>query len=235
MLLASIGPRRVRSRTDRPVLFGLTLLIAALVLVGCSSGSARDSETDEARDAGLPDQLAAQQATRTVQRYFPSTATPSAAKPAPAALGDLVITFGFRADGLPDGSYASVPAGVGTAYAAARLTGLSAGQIIRGIVTDAWGNEIARPEVTIDPGPADRWVALPIGLPAEVAPGEYGVFVFADDRSLGSLAFGVTGAGSSAQLLPELPSNPQVRATVPPPGSSASGEAAPTPTVAPTA
>ena len=204
----------------------------SLLLAGCSSGVAVDARRDQARDAGLKDQLAAEQATRVVERFFPPTGTPSPTQPPVPALGGLAITFGFRSDGTPDGSYASVPAGAGAAYAAARLSGVSAGQEVRAVVTDAWGNEIANPELTVDPGAADRWVALPIGLPAELAPGAYGVFVFVDDRPLGSLAFGVTGAGTSAQLLPEAPANPQVRATAPPPGSG-QGQVTPTPGGAP--
>jgi hypothetical protein len=194
---------------------------------------------DEARDAGLEDQLAAQQATRMVQKYFPPTGTPAPTQPPAPALGQIALTFGFRPDGTPDGSYASVPAGAGTVYVAARLTGLSVGQKVRAIVTDAWGNDVATPEVVIDPGAADRWLALPVGLPAELAPGQYGAFVFADDRALGSLAFGVTGVGTSAQLLPERPANPQVRSTLPPPGAAPAAEQQPpadgqvAPTVAP--
>jgi len=206
-----------------------------VVLTGCSSGAARDAARDEARDAGLEDQLAAQQATRIVQKYFPPTGTPAPTHPPAPALGQIALTFGFRADGTPDGSYASVPAGAGTVYVAVRLTGLSVGQKLRATVTDAWGNDVATPEVVIDPGAADRWLALPVGLPADLAPGEYGTFVFADDRALGSLAFGVTGVGTSAQLLPEMPANPQVPSTRPPPGASsaeqptpADGQAAPT-------
>jgi hypothetical protein len=140
------------------------------------------------------------------------------------------MTFGFRQDGTPDGSYESVPAGAGTVYAAARLSSLSVGQQVKGVVTDRWGNDVAAPELTVDPGASDRWVALPIGLPAELVPGEYGVFVFVDDQMLGSLAFGVTGAGSSAQLLPEQPANPQAIGTLYPPGSGPV-EGAMTPTV----
>jgi hypothetical protein len=213
----------------------MTLAIC-VVFSGCSSGTATDAARDEARDAGLEDQLAAQQATRTVQRYFPPTGTPAPTEPPTPALGQIAMTFGFRPDGTPDGSYASVPAGAGTVYVATRLTGLSVGQKVRAIVTDAWGNEVARPEVVIDPGAADRWLALPVGLPAELAPGAYGVFVFADERPLGSLAFGVTGVGTSAQLLPEMPANPQARSKVPPPGAAppaeqptpADGQTAPT-------
>ena len=210
------------------------LLVAALVLVGCSSGAAVDAYRDQARDAGLEDKLAPAQATRTVQRYFPATGTPSPTEAPAPAVGGLAITFGFRPDGTPDGSYASVPAGVGTAYAAVRLTGVSAGQVVRVVVTDAWGNEVAAPEAAIDPGSSDRWLALPIALPAELQSGQYGLFVFADDRPLGSLAFGVTGVGSSAQLFPEAPANPQVRSTQPPPGG-APVEGQPPPTVAPSA
>ena len=216
-------------------------LAVCVILTGCSSGAAQDAARDAARDAGLKDQLAAQQATRTVQRYFPPTGTPAPTKPPSPALGQIAITFGFRPDGTPDGSYASVPAGAGTVYVATRLTGLSVGQKVRAIVTDAWGNQVSTPEVVIDPGAADRWLALPVALPAELAPGQYGVFVFADDRPLGSLAFGVTSVGTSAQLLPEMPANPQARSKVPQPGAAppadqptpANGQTAPT--VAPSA
>jgi len=204
-----------------------------MVLAGCSSGAAVDAYRDQSRDAGLRDQLAAEQATRTVQRYFPPTGTPAPTMAPAPALGGLAVTFGFRADGTPDGSYASVPAGVGTAYVAVRLTGVSAGQVVRAVVTDGWGNEVAAPEAAIDPGASDRWLALPISLPAELQSGQYGLFVFADDRPLGSLAFGVTGVGTSAQLFPDMPANPRVRSTQPPPGA-VPAEAPPTQTLGPT-
>jgi hypothetical protein len=223
-------------RTKLATRSSLATLALCVVLAGCSSGAARDAARDEARDAGLNDQLAAQQATRIVQKYFPPTGTPSPTEPPAPALGQVALTFGFRQDGTPDGSYASVPAGAGTVYVATKLTGLSVGQKVRAVVTDAWGNEVAAPEAVIDPGAADRWLALPVGLPAEIAPGEYGAFVFADERALGSLAFGVTGVGTSAQLLPEMPANLKVPSTQPPPGGArgadqptpADGQAAPT-------
>jgi hypothetical protein len=195
-------------------------LLALVVLSGCSSGMATDARREAARDASLPDKLDSDQATRTAERYFPPTATPGTVEPDPAALEELVITFGFRGDGTPDGSYESVPAGVGTVYAAARVSGVSVGQTVNAVVTDAWGNDLARPSVTIDPGAADRWLALPIGIGGDVASGEYGVYVEIDGQVVGSLAFGITGPGSSAQLLPEAPTNVQVRATLPPPGAA---------------
>jgi hypothetical protein len=224
------GRRAALPAAERTARYPLILVGLCLLLVGCSSGAAREAARDQAKDAGFEQRLAAEQATRTVQRYFPATATPAPTAPPAPSLRSLVITFGFRPDGTPDGSYASVPAGVGAAYAGAQLAGVSAGQIIRAVVTDGWGNEIARPEVTIDPGPADRWVALPIGLPPELSPGPYGVFLFAGERVLGSLQFGITGVGTSAQLLPEAPTNPQVRSTQPAPGG---GSEQPAPTVAP--
>jgi hypothetical protein len=230
--LVSIGRPPTPSRIDRATRSALVLLSVVVLLVGCSSGSARDANQEKARDAGLKDQLAAEQATRIVERYFPPTGTPAPTEPPLPALGALAVTFGFRADGTPDGSYASVPAGAGTAYAAVKLSGLSAGQVIRGVVTDGWGNEITAPESVVSPGPAERWIALPIGLPSELPPGEYGIFVFADDYPLGSLAFGVTGVGTSAQLLPELPANPQVRSGAPT-QSPAPTDGQPTPTVVP--
>jgi hypothetical protein len=228
----SIALRPATPRIERAGRIVSVLLLAAVILTGCSSGNARDTAREKAKDAGLPEVLAAEQATHTAEKYFPSTSTPAPTEPPAPAMSELVITFGFRSDGTPDGSYASVPAGAGTAYAAAHVVDLSAGLVIRAVVTDGWGNEIARPEVTITPGAVDRWIALPIGLPADLAPGEYGVFVLSGDRTLGSLAFGVTGAGSSAQLLPDAPVNPQVRSTLPPPGM-APAQAQPTATFAP--
>jgi hypothetical protein len=191
-----------------------------------------DAQRDEARDASLKDTLAAEQATWTAQHYFPATGTPSPPKPTAPSLGDVAITFGFRADGKPDGSYASVPAGAGTVFVAVELSGITAGQKVKAVVTDGWGNDVAAPESIIGPGASQQWLALPVPLGNEVAPGEYGAFVFVDDQPVGSLAFGITGVGSSAQLLPEAPANPQVPATQPPPGM-APASTQPTQTPAP--
>ena len=133
-----------------------------MVLAGCCVRGGADAARDRARDAGLEDQLAAQQATRTVQRYFPPTGTPAPTSrhrprwvrwPSP-----LVSVRTARRTGATP----ACPPGAGTVYVATRLTGLSVGQKVRAIVTDAWGNEVARPEVVIDPGAADRWLALPV-------------------------------------------------------------------------
>jgi hypothetical protein len=234
MPLAPIDPRTELHRVDRIGRALLSLGAICFVLVGCSSGLAQESRRDQSRDAGLQDQLVKEQATRTAQRYFPATGTPSPTKPPAPGLHEIAITFGFRADGMPDGSYASVPAGAGTAYVAARLSGLASGEVVRAVVIDAWGNEFSAPEEKIAGGAADRWLALPIALPAELAPGAYGAYVVVDDRPLGSVAFSVTGVGTSAQLFPEPPANPQVRATLPPPGAMPT-QGAPTPTVAPSA
>jgi hypothetical protein len=224
--------RRVRWPTDRRTNVVLILLAGCLLLSGCSSGAASDAKRDEARDASLKDQLAAEQATWTAQHYFPPTSTPGTPKPMTPSLGALAVTFGFRSDGTPDGSYASVPAGAGTAYIAVELGGVSAGQKVRAVVTDGWGNDVANPESVIGPGSSQQWLALPIPLPNELAPGEYGAFVFVDDQPIGSLAFGVTGVGSSAQLLPDAPANPQISSTVPPPGMGPAASQ-PTPTLPP--
>ncbi len=230
--MAPIVRRKARAPIDQRIATSFVVLAACLILSGCSSGTAGDARRDEARDASLKDTLAAEQATWTAQHYFPPTATPGPSKPVTPSLGDVAITFGFRPDGTPDGSYASVPAGAGTAYVAVELSGVTAGQKVRAVVTDGWGNDVAAPETAIGPGSSEQWLALPIPLGNEIAPGEYGAFIFVDDQPVGSLAFGVTGAGSSAQLLPEAPANPQIPATLPPPGM-APASAQPTPTQAP--
>jgi len=47
------------------------------------------------------------------------------------------------------------------------------------------------------------------------------LFLFVDETQLGSVEFGVSAPGSSAQLFPEQPANPQARSTIGPPGSAA--------------
>ena len=137
--LAPTGLRLAHRLIEGRLGAALALAFGVLLLAGCSTGSVRESRVDQARDAGLPDHVAAEQATRTLERYFPPTGTPAPTEPPAPALGQIALTFGFRPDGTPDGSYASVPAGAGSVYVATRLTGLSVGQKVRAVVTDAYG------------------------------------------------------------------------------------------------
>ncbi|CAA9584043.1 MAG: hypothetical protein AVDCRST_MAG59-5211 [uncultured Thermomicrobiales bacterium] len=204
------------------------MLLAALILAlaGCSSGQVDEARVDQRRDAEETPQMAVQQATRIAQRYFP--ASPEASPPVPLApvVGLLAVTLATNPDGSPQGSYASLPADAGTAFATARLDDGSAGQAITAIWTDAFGNEFGRSEQELAASAAVQWVALPVGLSPGLAPGQYAVYLFADDNRIGSLAFGVTAPGTAPQLYPDLPANPQVPAAAP---TSPSGA----PTVAP--
>ena len=98
-----------------------------------------------------------------------------------------------------------------------RADGVVRGQKVRAIVTDAWGNEVAKPEAVIDPGAADRWLALPVAPLAELAPGGMGssslpttVHWVSGVRRDRRGNVGATSAGDAGQ--------PQVRSTVPRPG-----------------
>ena len=185
-------------RTKLSTRSSLATLALCVVLAGCSSGAARDAARDEARDAGLDDQLAAQQATRIVQKYFPPTGTPSPTEPPAPALGQVALTFGFRQDGTPDGSYASVPAGAGTVY----VSDQTDGSICRtkgacGVPTPGatrWqrrrqSSTPARPIAGSRFRSVSRLKSLPGGI--------WRLYL-ADERALGSLAFGVTGMGTSS-------------------------------------
>ena len=195
---------------------GLALLAAVLILAGCSSGprSMRNAISERrgvkgstGGGAGDPNGAAlfpgdwdtrADQATRTGPRRHRDHIRISSGRNAGRQLRKRA---GRRRERLRRGASLCLPDRSSSVVA-----------------IDAWGNEIAAPEVTIDPGAADRWLALPIPLPAELSPGAYGLFVFVDERPLGSVAFGVTGVGTSAQLFPEPPANPRARTTAPTPG-----------------
>ena len=201
-----------------PALLAVTSL--ALILTGCNTGSMNEARNSQEFDkAAETPQLSAQQATRTAQTFFSPTATPAAPTVVPPKLETLVITLGVGPDGGPSGSYLSVPVDAGTAYAAGRLSDVRAGQVVSAIWTDAFGNHMGTFEVELAADAATQWVSVPLQLNGALAAGEYAVYLFGGGRQLGSLAFMVTGAGSGAQLLPDLPANPQARSTMAPPSS----------------
>ncbi len=191
------------------------LLALALLLTGCAGGAAEEARRAEAREAATTPQLAGQQATRIAQRFFPPTPTPGPTPPPVPALDTLAITLGVDGAEAPQGHFATVPSDAGTLYAAAHLNDVAAGQVVTATWVDGVANTIATSEVEIDGGGGSRWVALPLTLNGSLPPGEYAVFLFVDDRRLGSLLFGLTPPGSFPQQLPDPPQNPTVDRGIP--------------------
>ncbi len=214
-----LGHRRVGA-------IGATVAILLMLLAGCNAGGVNEARLDQQRDAEETPQMAVQQATRIAQRYFPATPAASPPPSLPPVVGMLAVTLAANGDGSPQGSYASVPTDAGTVLVSARLDDASAGQSIAAVWTDAFGNEIGRSDQELTADAAVQWVALPLQLSAGVAPGPYGVWLFADDNRIASLGFGLTAPGTAPQLYPDLPTNPQAPAVAP---TSPSGA----PTVAP--
>jgi hypothetical protein len=197
-----------------PVL--LVTVATALVLAGCNTGSMQDARQSQEFDKAETPQLSAQQATRTAETFFSPTATPAVPTVVPPKLESLVITLGVGPDGAPSGSYLSVPTDAGTAYAAGRLRDVRAGQVVAATWTDSFGNIMGNYQIELTADTAAQWVSVPLQLTGALASGDYAVYLFGDGRQLGSLAFTITGPGSGAQLLPDLPANPQARSTVAP-------------------
>lgn len=194
----------------------LSTLAMVLVLAGCNTGTMNEARQSQTFDQAETPQLAAQQATRTAETFFAPTGTPPPPTPAPPALETLVITLGVGPDGGPSGSYLSVPVDAGTAYAAGRLRDVRAGQKVAATWTDAFGNVMGTFEIEMAADAAAQWVSVPLQLNGALGAGEYAVYLFGGGRQLGSLAFSITGPGSGAQLLPDLPANPQARSTMAP-------------------
>jgi len=189
--------------------FALLALSLLVILTGCAGSSAQEARRGQARDAASSPTLPRAQATRTTQRFFP-TATPSKPTPPPLpTLGSLVITLGLGGDGSPQGSYASVPADAGTAYAAALLKGVYEGQIAAARWVDATGLTLTTSKFEVESNADQSWVGLPLTLNGSVAPGEYAVYLFVGERRLGSLLFRIDPAGTGGQLLPDPPLDPQ--------------------------
>ena len=107
-----------------------------------------------------------------------------------------------------------MPVDAGIAYAAGRLSDVRAGQTVSATWTDAYGNVMGSAVVELAADAAAQWVSVPLQLGGTT--GEHAVYLYGGGHQLGSLAFTVTGPGSGAQLLPDLPANPQARSTVAP-------------------
>lgn len=205
---------RARIRLDwKRRLVALNGLVALVLLVaGCNAGTMGEARESQAYDAAVETpQLSAQQATRTASAYFDPTATPSPAPPLPPILDQVVITLGVGPDGAPSGSYLSVPADAGSAFAAAQLRGVRAGQVVSATWTDAFGNVVSASEAELTTDSDAQWVNFPLPLNGGLSAGEYALYIFSGGRQLGSLAFSITGPGTGAQLLPDPPANPQAR------------------------
>lgn len=185
-------PRRPCRQTGGPrvgerVLGLLILALAGLVvLVGCASGAERDARQAERAEATRGVILPDRQSTSVVERFFPPSPTPGPTQPPLPGLESLVLATAVGSDGRPQQEVTSL-AGGGTLYVAALLNDLSAGSVVSAVWTDADGTEFARSEVEIDGSARQRWVALPWQVDASLPRGQYAVYVFVDERPLGSL------------------------------------------------
>jgi hypothetical protein len=197
------GRRRLGATS---ALVGLALLV---LLAACAGSSAQEARRGQARDAASSPVLPKAQATRTSQRFFPTATPPKPTPPPLPTLGSLVITLGLGGDGSPQGSYASVPADAGTAYAAALLRDVYDGQVAAARWVDAAGGTWATSKVEIEADADQTWVGLPLTLNGAIPPGEYAVYLFVGERRIGSLLFRIDPVGSAGQLLPEPPLDPQ--------------------------
>lgn len=201
---------------DRGAVPALIVMLAIVVLLaGCNTGSMTEARRSQRSDEAAEARLSAQQATRTAETFFAATSTPSPSAPLPPTLETLVVTLGVGPDGAPSGSYLSVPTDAGVVYAAGLLRNIRDGQEVTAAWTDAYGNVYGTYEVAFTADASAQWVTVPMQVGGATS-GEYAVYFYGGGHQLGSLAFTVSGAGSGAQLLPDLPANPRAQATTAP-------------------
>ena len=186
-------------------------LVLLLLLAGCASGEASDARRGQRQDAAEPATLLERQATFTARAYFPPTATPAPTRSPASTLASLVLTLGLGPGNEPTEEYASVPTDAGTAYAGALLHNLLPGQVVSAAWTNADGAVVASSHYDVTAAADRQWVPLPLYLDGGLPPGEYAVYVFADERPLDSLVFRLLPAGSAPQRLADLPPADQIR------------------------
>jgi len=186
------------------------LVIPGLVFAACSTGTVNDARVGQSRDAEASPRLDQQQSTKIAGEFFPPTPSPPPVPPPPPSLESLVITLNVGAGDVPQGSFGSVPANAGTIYATALLTELVPGQVIEAVLMDMLGNELGQARINIAVAAGQQWVALPFDMDGSLPAGDYAVYLFGQDRRLGSVVFVVAPPGSVAQEFGPPPENPQV-------------------------
>jgi hypothetical protein len=180
----------------------LVLLGTLLLLVGCSSGNAREAERGQASRASEEARVADLQATYSAGFFDPGTPTPGPTSAALPTLDRLVLTRNLSGNG-PSDELASVPADAGTVFAGALLHGLARGMVVGAIWRGEQGDVYAS-ETTIEADAGDAWIGLPLPLDGTLPPGDYAVVVYVivgDEGPVGlnSLVFEITSAGSQAR------------------------------------
>ena len=223
-LTARRTPPTLTSRLGAAALAG----VLVIGLAGCNTGRVNEAQKGRERDLRTPPTLPEEQATRLAQRYFPATETPTPAPPLYPFAGFLGVTLDLNPDGSPQGTYASLPTDIGRILAAVELHAASEGQVMTGVWSDQWGNYLKTEEVEIATSASPQWITFSLDVTTDVQAGPYALWVFADERRVGSMTFALTGPGSPPMMYPDLPSDPQV--TVPQPqGTQAPGQQTPTP------
>ncbi|HET8524152.1 MAG TPA: hypothetical protein VFL82_13035 [Thermomicrobiales bacterium] len=165
----------------------VALLLLAL-MAGCASGTARDAERAETKEATRPEVVPELQATTIVKRFFPATATPAPTSTPVVLLDTLAVSTSVGSDGQAQNPSDSLPRS-GTVYVSAHLHQLTKGEHVVAVWGTVDGNELGRSDTTIDSDSNDRWIALPWNINGGVGPGQYAVFLYVDDVLLNSLVF----------------------------------------------
>jgi hypothetical protein len=172
----------------RLIQFGCVAILLLAVMAGCASGTARDAERAETKEASKPEVLPELQATTIVKRFFPATATPAPTTTPVVLLETLAVSTSVGSDGQPQNPSESLPRS-GTIYVSAHLHQVTKGEHVVAVWGTIDGNEIGRSDTTIDSDSNDRWVALPWNINGGVGPGQYAVFLYVNDVLLNSLVF----------------------------------------------
>jgi hypothetical protein len=183
--LANTGRRRATGSAR-----SLLAVLAVLgVLAACSTGTARDAQRAEQREATRGVILPGMQQTVVRERFFPPTPSPGATRTPIPTLEELVLATSVGSNGRPGNSVESVSRG-GTLYAAAHVHDLTAGALAVAVWGTLDGGEIARAEIPIDQSAEERWLAFPFNA-GGVGPGEYAISVYVDGSLLNSIVFRV--------------------------------------------
>lgn len=158
------------ARTELPltkprVLRSCTVLVLAVVLVACSTGTADDSRRFEALEASRTPQLPGAQETHFARTFGTPESSPLPSITPHAGISELVLATSIGADGSPGNTIQSVSSsGNQTVYAVARIGNIQPGQVVTALFRDKDNNVISALDQSPLPSASPQWVSFPFQL-----------------------------------------------------------------------
>lgn len=167
----------------------LTIVVGlAVLLTGCATEQAGDQNKARLRDASKTAVIAEIQASMAA-KPFDATPIPIPTPTPIPIIQSLTLSLGIDSGNTPRQQVQSFSSGTSSVYVAAQVRYLRKGEVIKASWRTSNDAEVASAEMTVKADADQQWVAFPLNT--QLPPGEYAVYILANNNILNSLVFKV--------------------------------------------